>query len=520
VEWLYRSASELAQQIRTGQVSSAEVTEAHIRQIEAVNPRLNAVVVPLYDQAMATARSADLAKAKGTIMGPLHGVPITIKECHDVTGAPSTAGLPGRVGHRAARDMLMVARLRAAGAVILGKTNIPQVMLYFESDNPVYGRTNNPWDLERTPGGSSGGESAIIAAGGSPLGLGSDIGGSIRIPAHFTGICGIMPTARRLTEHGSADLLIAPGMDGLVCQPGPLARHVQDLKLAMSILAAPGQELVDPKIPPVPWPDPDQVQVKGLRVGFIEDDLFLSASPSLRRAVREAAAALEGMGAIVQPFTPPEIGEAMRLFTGIFGADGGAWIRPLIAGGAVDKRIATLVNLAKVPGPVRSALAAGIGAAGQVRLKETMLRIGNLSTGDYWQLIHDRDQYRIRYLSAMEAAGLDLLICPPFMTPALKHGTSEYLNAMGSYAQVWPLLGFPGGTVAATRVRPGEETDRPASRDLVDKATATVEQGSAGLPIGVQVVARPWREDLVLAVMEALEGHFRQQPDYPARPPT
>lgn len=328
-----------------------------------------------------------------------------------------------------------------------------------------------------------------------------------------------MPTARRLTEHGSADLLIAPGMEGLVAQPGPLARHVRDLKLAMTILAAPGQEAVDPKIPPVPWPDPDQVQIKGLRIGFIENDGFIDASPALRRAVREAASALEAMGAIALPFSPPEVGEAMRLFTGIFGADGAAWIRPLLAGGAVDKRIATLVNLAKVPGAVRAALASGIGAVGQVRLQETMLRIGTLSAGGYWQMIHDRDQYRLRFLAAMQAAGLDALICPPFITPALKHGASEYLNAMGSYAQLWPLLGFPGGTVAATRVRAGEESDRPSSRDVVDKALATVEQGSVGLPVGVQVIARPWREDLVLAVMESLEAHFRQQSDYPARPP-
>lgn len=146
------------------------MTEAHIRRIEAVNQRLNAVVVPLFDQAMAAARRADEARATGEPMGPLHGVPITIKECHDVAGAPSTAGLPSRVGHQAPQDMLMVARLRGAGAVILGKTNLPQVMLYFESDNPVYGRTNNPWDLGRTPGGSSGARQRSLRLGDRPWG--------------------------------------------------------------------------------------------------------------------------------------------------------------------------------------------------------------------------------------------------------------------------------------------------------------------------------------------------------------
>jgi fatty acid amide hydrolase len=176
------SASELAQRIKAGELLAQEVTEAHIGRIEAVNEQLNAVVIPLFDEARAQAVEADKAASRGEPLGPLHGVPMTIKEQYRVAGTETTIGLTGQVGKKYDRDGPLVARLRQAGAIIVGKTNIMQTLAGWESDNPVYGRTNNPWNLERTPGGSSGGEAAIIAARGVPLGLGGDLGGSIRIP--------------------------------------------------------------------------------------------------------------------------------------------------------------------------------------------------------------------------------------------------------------------------------------------------------------------------------------------------
>ncbi|HEY7094063.1 MAG TPA: amidase family protein, partial [Ktedonobacterales bacterium] len=187
------SAGGLAAAIARGEVSAAEAVEAHIERIEQVNGALNAVVVKRYDEARAEARAADEKRARGEPLGPLHGVPITIKEHLDLTGTPSTFGLSSRASILATQDDAWVARVRAAGATILGKTNVSQLLLYHESDNPVYGRTNNPWNLERSPGGSSGGQAAIIASGGSPLGLGTDIGGSIRVPATSCGIVGMKP---------------------------------------------------------------------------------------------------------------------------------------------------------------------------------------------------------------------------------------------------------------------------------------------------------------------------------------
>jgi fatty acid amide hydrolase len=217
-------AAELARLIASGAVSSREVVAARIARIAAVNPKLNAVVAPRFEEALAEAAAADAAQARGESRGPLHGVPVTLKECFDLAGTPSTFGLPQRATHRATADDPYVVRLRRAGAIVLGKTNVPQLLLYIESDNPVYGRTSNPWNLDRTPGGSSGGEGAIIAAGGSPLGLGSDLGGSIRFPAHFCGIHGLKPTSGRLNF---LNKVLLPGMEGVRDQAGPLARRVE-----------------------------------------------------------------------------------------------------------------------------------------------------------------------------------------------------------------------------------------------------------------------------------------------------
>src|SRR5437016_1963499 len=196
------SAAELARCIATGDVSAVEAVEARIARIEQVNAKLNAVVVKRYDAARAEARDVDRRRAAGEPLGPLAGVPVTIKECLDVAGMPSTFGVPGRAATKAERDDPYVARLRPADAIVIAKTNVAQLLMIIESDNPLYGRTSNPWNLERSPGGSSGGEAAIIASGGSTFGLGTDIGGSVLIPAAFCGLVAIRPTARRCPAVG------------------------------------------------------------------------------------------------------------------------------------------------------------------------------------------------------------------------------------------------------------------------------------------------------------------------------
>ena len=514
-------AAELARQVAAGELSSREVVEVHIRRIESVNPRLNALVVPLFDRARAEARAADAARRRGEPLGPLHGVPFTVKEFFAVEGTPSTLGIPGRVGRIAAADSPLVARLRRAGGILLGKTNVPQVGLMIETDNPLYGRTNNPWNLGRTPGGSTGGEAALIAAGGSPLGLGNDGGGSVRQPCHCCGIHGLKPTGGRLTLLGSYADLPFPSMPSRWVQPAPMARRVEDLALAMSVLTAPDSQLdrLDPLVAPVPWRDPWAVPMAGLRVGVYTGDGHFPAAPALRRAVEEAAGLLRGLGAIVEPFQPPDVGEAVRVYSAQLYADGLDFVRPWLRGGPIDWRTRTILRTFLMPGLLRRPLAWSLERIGQrwaARIYRDVPRRRS-SLAAFWRLIDEEDAYRTKFLDALAARQIDALIGPPSAVPAVPHG-GFLAGPSVSYTLLYNFLGMPSGVVAATRVRPGEESDRPPSRDVVARAARAAEASSAGLPVGVQVAAGHWREDIVLAVMAALEAHFAARPDYPMKP--
>ena len=510
-------ASALARLVATGEVSASELVQAYIERIEAVNPSLNALVVPLFEQARAEASRADEARSQGQSLGPLHGVPITIKECFDVAGTPSTAGIESRRNHRASQDGPLVARLRQAGAIIVGKTNVPQTLLNIECDNPVYGRTNNPWNGERSSMGSSGGEAALIAAGGSALGLGSDIGGSLRLPPHACGVNGLKPTGSRLSLIGTFDELMLPGQEAIRDAAGPIARHVEDLSLAMTVMS---RDLWqdDPAVPPVPFNDPTQVRLTDLRVGFYTDDGFFKAAPALRRAVTHAVEALRARGVAVEEFRPPHVERVMYLFNEIIaGAARLDTVRRELGSSPRDKRIASTLQLVGLPNFLKVGLAGLSGLAGQRNLASELRSVHSLNAAGYWRVVADRARYRQEFAQALTAQRLDVLLCPPFSLPALTHGSSFWLTNAASYAMLFNVLDYPAGVVAATRVRPGEESDRRPGLDYIERVADQVEKGSAGLPVGVQVAARPWREDHVLSVMAALEEHFRRQADYPEK---
>jgi len=497
------STVQLARHIRSGDFSAREVVEAHVRRIEAVNPGLNAVVLPLFERALAEADAADARRARGEGLGVLHGVPVTIKENFDVAGTPTTAGVVARRSHVALQDAAAVARLRDAGAIVVGKTNLAQLMLFVESDNPVFGRTNNPWNRERSPGGSSGGEGAIVAAGGSAIGLGNDIGGSIRNPAHCCGICGIMPTPGRVPYEGAFD----PNNreDGIKSVAGPLARSVDDLALALRVLAA---DAIEPRT----------VEMQQLRVGFYVHNGIFAASPALRRAVNEAQAALAALGVAVEAFEPPRPSEAFRIYLAMLGSDGAALQGDALRGSKRDPRVNMLIGLTRFPNVLRPAAASIASALGQRRTATAIQALKRRSPGERNLVAEMRANYQRELLSALDARRLDAIVCPPFALPAVTHGaTANLLDAL-SYTALFNLVGWPAGVVAATCVRQAEESDRPKSADIEEVTARKVERGSAGLPIGVQIAARPFREDVVLALMGGLEEYFRGASDYPKTP--
>lgn len=511
------SATELAARIARGEISALDAVEAAIARIEQVNTALNAVVVKRYDAARAEARAADERRARGEPLPPLHGVPITVKECLDVAGTPSTFGIPALAQNIPASDVVYVERMRRAGAIIVGKTNDAQALLYHESDNPVYGRTSNPWNLARSSGGSSGGEAAIIAAGGSPLGIGTDIGGSVRVPAAATGIAAFKSTSGRLPDLGRYSIPL--GQRAVVSQIGALARTTDDLVLAIEVLnggRAPDVE------PPMPLGDASAVDVSALRVAYYTDDGTLDVAPAVRRAVIEAAGMLAGRGAQVLEWRPPDVSHAVDLFYGLLSSDGGATLGTLFRGSQKDPRIAQLLTLASAPTPMLTSIRGVLRATGQRHTLAVARNFGQRRTVDYWRLTEAQMAYQERFAHALDSddgGPFDVIVCPAYALPAIPHGATKDLLTAGGYDVLYNVLGYPAGVVPVTRVSAQEESTRKRSGDRVERAARAAEQGSAGLPIGVQVVARPWREHVALAAMRAIEEDARKRDDFPTNPP-
>jgi Asp-tRNA(Asn)/Glu-tRNA(Gln) amidotransferase A subunit family amidase len=449
----------MAEQIRKKQLSPIELVDAHLARIENLNPRLNAFVQVDAEGARSQARAAEDAVLRGEKLGPLHGVPLSIKSSIGVAGLRREAGSKLRAGLVASHDAPLVSRLRKAGAIILGNTNTPELLMAWETDNLLYGRTNNPWDLSRTPGGSSGGEAAAIASGCSAGGAGSDGGGSIRVPAHFSGICGLKPTPGRIPATGHFPSSVGPFASiGVV---GPMARTVADLKLLFEVMQGPDDG--DPSSAPVPLRWPSHSEVKKLRVGYFEDDGRTPVTPETRAAVRTAAEALKRAGFEVQPFRPEGLEPARQLWWQFFGIAGGMLLGPLTKGREAD--------LSPILKQFLSWVAAEPAHTGQTLL-------------DAWIM---RDGVRMEIFSQMRE--YPVLLCPVASIPAFRHGersweidgqTVRYLDAW-SYTEWFNLLGTPAAVVPVGRSK-------------------------EGLPIGVQIVARPWEEELVLAVAAELEA--------------
>ena len=499
-----RSATELAAMIAGREVSAREVLDAHRARVDAVDPTINAVTWRMDEAAEAAAATADEAVAAGVEVGPLHGVPVSIKDQFEVLGTPSTWGLPSRADLRSTREGPLVGRLRAAGAIPFVKTNVPVMLMETETHNPVYGRTNNPYDPDRTPGGSSGGEGALLAARGTPFGLGADIGGSLRVPAHDCGISTIKPTAHRL-EWWDNPAVHDAWQEAIVPQAGPMARSVADVRVGLRVLLDRSDGLPpEPKVPPLPWRDPEEVSLHGLTVGICEDDGGLRPSPALRRAVREARDALVAAGAREVAWDPVPADEVYDLYAALLGGDGFRHLRRGIADDPVSPVARLLTSAGRVPRPVARVLGRALDAAGQRSVAGTVRNAGTRTTSEYGDAVKAREALFRRVSRALHE-GPDVVLMPPFAMPALRHGGFRDLMWASTTTFFANLTGLPAGVVPVTTVRPDEETDRRPGVDVVARLARSHESGSAGLPVGVQVVAPWWREDLVLAAMAAIE---------------
>jgi len=509
------SARALLDGLSSGELSSVQIVDALLARHDQVDGQIHALVHVFRESALAEAAERDRERAAGQLRGPLHGLPITVKENLATAGLPVTLGLHAWADRVAERDAAIVATARDAGAIVLGKSNLPVALLSMETENERWGPTHNPWRLDRVPGGSSGGEAAAIASGQSPLGLATDIGGSIRIPAAWTGLCGLKPTAGRWSTLGQTASL--PGQEAIRSTPGVMARTVGDLVLAMQALSGERQRVHDSRVPPLPVPDPSKVDVSRLRVGFYEDDGFFSPAASVRRATREAAEVLRAAGVDVVPYEAPNTAELVETYFAALSADGGRGLKEALGTSNVHPLLGPLLAMARIPPLGRRGLAHLARARGERRLGLLLDVFGEKTVTEFWRLCARRTRLQAEEMAAWRKVGIDAVICPPVVTPAaLPRQTADW--SMGAWQTMRQnLLDLPAGVQPVSLVRPDEQ-DRPSPADRLERRAASFEAGSAGLPLGVQLVGRPWEEDVVLALMSVLEAALRDRPDFPRTP--
>jgi amidase len=452
------SATKLSALIRARAVSPVEVVEAYLRRVEKLNPQLNAIVT-LSPDALERAREAEAAIMRGGDVGMLHGVPLTIKDTIETKGLRTTSGSMFRAQHVPDEDATAVARLKNAGAILLGKTNVPEMAIPYECNNPIFGRTNNPHDLRLTSGGSSGGEAAAISACLSPAGLGSDLSGSIRVPAHFCGIVGLKPTTGRVPLAGHFPPAVGPFSLGAVV--GPMARHVEDLYLLLNVLT----ELNETKsvfAPEEKREDGRRKDMRGCRVALYLDEHRSPITNETQQAMHAAAHALTEAGLVIVEEKPPGLERAMDLWPALFSRASTAQLRSVYQGqetkaGAVVRSV--LASADNVPQP---------------------------SLDEFINAWSERDILRAELVRWMNAT--PLIIAPVGAVPAFEHGARR-VDVEGqaisifrafNYSRICNVLGLPSVSVPAGRAR-------------------------EGLPIGVQIIGRPFEESVVLAAASIIE---------------
>ena len=451
----YASLSEMARQIRQKQISPVELVESQLARVAILQSKLNAFVHLEGEGAKRRAQQAESATARGEPPGPLHGVPVSIKSCIDVAGWPCPAGSLLRANEIPSQSAPMVRRLLDAGAIPLGNTNAPEFLMAYETDNRVTGKTSNPWNLTHSAGGSSGGEAAAIAAGLSAGGIGSDGGGSIRVPAHFCGICGLKPTPGRIAATGH----FPPGMSafGWLGVVGPMARTVADLRVLFGVMAGPDSG--DALSVPVRTELQANAPLRGVRVGILDSPALQHASPETRAAVEQAARLLEDRGFVVDPFRLDNLQRMLELWWFFFGTVIGELLRTEVRGREnwLSPQLREYLEVSRIDSP--------------------------LGMREFVAKSAARDQERAQVLRAME--DVPVLLSPVCSEPAFRHGGGNWQPETGyrdtmRHAQWLNLAGMPGISLPMGKT-------------------------PAGLPVGVQLVGKPFEEELLLSVAEQLE---------------
>nr|XP_009503268.1 PREDICTED: vitamin D3 hydroxylase-associated protein-like [Phalacrocorax carbo] len=439
--------------------------------------------------------------------GLLYGIPVSIKDHIGHKGHLSTCGLVQRLGTPVQEDSILVKVLKRQGAILFAMTNVPQSLFNYDCSNPIFGQTLNPFNHQKSPGGSSGGEGALIAAGGSILGIGSDVGGSIRLPSSFCGLCGLKPTAERLSLSGAGGPV--SGILAVPCALGPMARDVDSLALCMKALLCEEMFRLDPTVPPIPFDEEVYSSSAPLRVGYYDTDGYFPLPPCMRRAVQETRGALQAAGHQLVPFSPPRINYVMtELFLKTFFADGGdAWL-DLFTGDIVDPSLKPQVNSCKIPRLGKKLLALILKPLFP-RLADYLSALGGMrSVKEMWNHQHEIEVYRTEFIAQWRELQLDVVLCP-VLGPAFTTGYPGKLLTAISSTMLYNILNFPAGVVPVSTVTEADEEElklyRGCCDDPWDRTLKQAVAGATGLPLAVQCVALPWQEELCLRFMKEVE---------------
>ncbi|XP_061895494.1 fatty-acid amide hydrolase 1 [Entelurus aequoreus] len=499
------SMDELTEKLQGDLLTPEDVFYSYMEKALSVDKKLNcctAILLESFDQL----KTLDPNKR-----GPLYGVPVSIKDNIAYKNYDSTCGLLTNVDHPAKSDSVIVEVLKRQGAIPFVKTNVPQGLLSYECSNVIYGQTVNPHNLQKTSGGSSGGEGALIGGGGSLLGIGSDIGGSIRIPAAFCGFCALKPTAGRLSSRGVSSA--SPGQKSVRSSPGPMAKDVDSLALCMQALLCDHMFDLDPTVPPVSFNVQTYRSSKPLRIGYIESDCLTQATPSMIRSMREVKALLEQAGHTLVPYTPPKMNYAFELIVKGILADGAYTLLQNLKGGPLDPCLKIQVRPYYLPIWLKKTLSfllKPLSPRGSFLL-ESITGVGSIPK--LWKQHAAVEEYIQETLAEWRKCNMDVLLCPMF-GPAFNLTYCSRLSFPLSFTAIYNLLNFPAGVVPVSTVTAEDEDElrhyRGYFQDHWDKLFQKAVSGGQGLPMAVQCVAPPWQDELCLRFMKEVEELVKQ----------
>ncbi|XP_063746915.1 fatty-acid amide hydrolase 1 [Eleginops maclovinus] len=500
------SLSELTKKLQEGSLNPEEVFYSYMEKTLDLNGDLNCctgILLESFDQ---------LKTLDSNKKGLLYGVPVSIKENYGYKNHDSSCGVIINLDQPVQRDSVLVEVLKKQGAIPFVKTNVPQALLSYDCGNPIYGQTLNPHNLNKTSGGSSGGEGALIGGGGSLLGMGSDIGGSIRIPASFCGICGFKPTPGRLSLQGLSS--IYRGQKSVPSCPGPMARDVDSLALCMQALLCDHMFSLDPTVPPLPFNAQVYQSSKPLRIGYLENDGYIQPSPSMARSVREVKALLEAAGHTLVPYRHLNLNHIIceLIVKGIL-ADGAITLLGKLEGNPVDPTLRSQIMPYCLPIWLKKTLSFLIRPF-SIRASDILHSLcGVGSVQNLWKQHAAVEDYIKETIAEWRKCKIDALLCP-VTGPAFNHLYCGKLTPAASYTLLFNLLQFPAGVVTVSTVKAEDEEElkhyKGIYQDQWDKDFKRAVSGAEGLPVAVQLVTLPWQDELCLRLMKEVEQLVKQ----------